>query len=155
MATPIDMLKLTKELPSRPRGRACIVFSHEYGEQKRWAAELARQAEADHLDLLDHFAENDDLGDRLSTFSIDQLFDFCRTKSNLKVLIISGLEFLKATWSGQPSVLENFAHQVETWDKFPALVFIIQFDPILAKREFKRFPQYRFIIDQRETLALL
>jgi hypothetical protein len=154
MATPIDIVKLVKDLPSRPRGRACIVFSQEYVGQKEWAAELARLVGADHLDLLDHFSANDDLAEKVSAFSVEKFFEFCRSKSSSKVLIISGLEFLKATWAAQPVALETFAHRVETWDQFPALLIIIQFDPILAKKEFKRFPQYLFLIDQKDTLSL-
>jgi hypothetical protein len=34
MNDPVDMAKLVKNLPSRPRGRACIVLTHEYDGQK-------------------------------------------------------------------------------------------------------------------------
>ena len=34
MTDPIDMVALVQELPDRPRGRACIVLTHDYGHQK-------------------------------------------------------------------------------------------------------------------------
>ena len=70
------------------------------------------------------------------------------------VLIVSGLEFLKASWIGQSSAVEQFASRMETWDRQPALVFVLQHDGALATRPFRRFRQYTFVVDQRETLAL-
>ena len=43
MSDPVNIVQLVRDLPSRPRGRACIVLTHEYEGQKEWAAELARQ----------------------------------------------------------------------------------------------------------------
>ena len=65
-----------------------------------------------------------------------------------------GLEFLKATWTGQANVMEQFASQVEYWDKSPSLLFVLQYDKTLATRDFRRFRQYTFVVDQKETLAL-
>jgi hypothetical protein len=70
------------------------------------------------------------------------------------VLIVSGIEFLKATWSGQSNVGEQFASHVETWDQKPCLLFVLQYDKIIATREYRRFRQYTFVVDQKETIKL-
>ena len=36
MSDPIDIVKIVKNLPSRPRGRACVVLTHNYYEQKEY-----------------------------------------------------------------------------------------------------------------------
>lgn len=150
----IDVVLLTKSLSQRPRGRACIVFTHNYLEQKTWAAELAKRAGAGHLHLLDTFADDERFSENVGAFSVDDLFRFFTENINDPILIVSGLEFLKATWLGQANVLEQFARQVEMWDKKPALLFVMQYDRFLASLKFERFKQYPFVIDQRDTLAL-
>ncbi len=150
----IDVVHLAKSLSQRPRGRACIVFTHNYLEQKTWAAELAKRAGAGHLHLLDTFTDDETFSEEVGAFSVDDLFRFFTENVNDPILIVSGLEFLKATWLGQASVLEQFARQVEMWDKKPALLFVMQYDRFLASIKFERFKQYQFVIDQRDTLAL-
>jgi len=154
MNDPVNMVQLVRSLPSRPRGRACIVLTHEYDGQKEWAAELARQTDSEHIDLLELFAEDRTLGSRLGQFLIPGLFDFLKGRSRASVLIVSGMEFLKATWTGQSNVTEEFASHVETWNQSPCLLFVLQYDKTLATREFRRFRQYTFVVDQKETLAL-
>ena len=154
MNDPVNMVQLVRSLPSRPRGRACIVLTHEYDGQKEWAAELARQTDSEHIDLLELFAEDRTLGSRLGQFLIPGLFDFLKGRSRASVLIVSGMEFLKATWTGQSNVTEQFASHVETWNQSPSLLFVLQYDKTLATREFRRFRQYTFVVDQKETLAL-
>ena len=154
MSDPVNMVQLVRNLPSRPRGRACIVLTHEYGGQKEWAAELARQTDSEHLDLLDLFAKEKTLGGRIGEFLAPDLFDFLRARNQTPVLIVSGMEFLKATWAGQSNAIEQFASLVETWDKTPCLLFVLQYDKIIATRDYRRFRQYTFVIDQKETLAL-
>jgi len=63
------------------------------------------------------------------------------------------MEFLKATWIGQSNVTEQFASHVETWNQSPCLLFVLQYDKTLATREFRRFPQYTFAVDQKETFS--
>jgi len=70
MSDPVNMVQLVRSLPSRPRGRACIVLTHEYEGQKEWAAELARQTECEHLDLLELFAQDVNLGNKIGQFLI-------------------------------------------------------------------------------------
>ena len=155
MNDPVNMVQLVSELPSRPRGRACIVLTHDYDGQKAWAAELARQTDAMHIDLLDRFFEDEALGAAVSQFLVPRLFDFLKAECNAQVLIVSGMEFLKATWSGQVNVVEQFAARVETWNQTPCLVFVLQYDKTLATHDFRRFRQYNFVVDQKETLALI
>lgn len=156
MNNAVNMIKLVRDLPSRARGRACIVLTHEFTGQKPWAAELARQTDSDHIDLLVAFAADEALSGNLSLFSVPGLFEFLKGKSQKPVLVVSGIEFLKATWSGQTSAVEEFAAKVEFWDEksAPALLFVLQHDSALASRPFRRFRQYTFVVDQKETLAL-
>lgn len=154
MSETVDMIKLVKELPSRPRGRACIVLNHDYAGQKDWAMELAKQTGSEHVDLLDIFHENGDLGEKISSMNTSELFRFLKTRSASSVLIVTGIEFLRATWGSQDNSSEQFAMNVETWNKSPAFLFVLQFDSALAKRKFIRYPQYLFKVDQKETYAL-
>ena len=154
MSDPVNMVQLVRSMPSRPRGRACIVLTHEYEGQKEWAAELARQTESEYLDLLELFSEDADLIKKISQFLIPNLFEFLKGYDKAPVLIVSGIEFLKATWSGQANSVEQFASHVETWNQKPSILFVLQYDKIIATREFRRYRQYTFVVDQRETLAL-
>lgn len=164
MNEPVDMVAIVKGLPSRPRGRACIVLTHEYGGQKEWAAELARQTDSEHLDLLELFAQDAKLSRKIGQFSVPVLFDFFKgahKESNDSAfsipnssLIISGMEFLKATWAGQSNAVDQFLSQLKTWDKYPSLLFTMQYDKIIASYDFGRRYQYTFVVDQKETLAL-
>ncbi len=154
MSTPINMVKLVEELSKRPRGRACVVLTGDYMGQKTWGAELAKQTGADHIDLLDLFGGDAGFAERLSSFSVSELFTFLDGRGNLGTLIVTGLEFIKATWSGQSDAADQFATLLETWGKSPALLFVMQFDPGLAKKKFKRFPDKIFVVNQKDTLAL-
>ena len=154
MSNPINMVKLVEELLKRPRGRACVVLTDDYVGQKTWGIELAKQTGADHIDLLDLFAVDTSLAGRISSFSVSELFTFLHGKGNSGVLIVTGMEFIKATWSGQPDATDQFATRLETWEGSPALLFVMQFDPALAKRKFKRFQDKIFVINQKDTLAL-
>ena len=154
MSDPVNMVQLVRSMPSCPRGRACIVLTHEYEGQKEWAAELARQTDSEHLDLLELFAQDVNLGNKIGQFLIPNLFEFLKGYDKAPVLIVSGIEFLKATWSGQTNSIEQFTTHVETWNQKPCLLFVLQYDKTIATREFRRYRQYTFVVDQKETLAL-
>ncbi|MCP4400643.1 MAG: hypothetical protein GY801_25500 [bacterium] len=71
------------------------------------------------------------------------------------VLIMSGLEFLQATWMAQPGAAERFAGRMEIWNQTPCLLYVLQYDKTIATpRPYRRFRQYRFVVEQQETLAL-
>jgi len=150
----VNMLKLVAELPKRPRGRACVVLTHDYLGQRDWAAELANQTDADHIDLLERAADDEELGNAISTISATDLLPWLQKQSHAKVLIVSGIEFLTATWASRATAMEQFASQIEMWSKTPALLIVTQHDSTLASREFKRFRQFTFVVDQKDTLAL-
>lgn len=150
----VNIVELTKSLSQRPRGRACIVFTHDYLEQKAWSAELARQAGAAHLHLLDVFANDEALAENVGTFSINDLFRFLSESAKSPIIVVTGLEFLMAMWAGQANVVEQFARQIEMRDKSPALLMVMQYHPPLAKWKFTRIKDRVFIVDQRDTLAL-
>ncbi len=154
MSDAVDMVQLVRDLPTRSRGRACIVLTHEYDGQKEWAAQLARRTSSEHINLLDLFTEDRSMSERLRDFLVPKLFEFLRDWGKAPVLIVSGTEFLKATWSGQPNSIEQFVSQVETWKDSPALLFVMQYDTTIATRQFRRYRQYTFVVDQKETTAL-
>lgn len=154
MNDPINMIQLVKDLPSRPRGRACIVLTRDYETQKEWAEKLAEQTDSNHINLPELFGKDAELSNRIGEFLVPNLFSFLKERGKTPVLIISGLEFLKATWSSQSNVLEQFTSYVETWNQTPCLLFVLQYDKTIASREFRRFRQYTFVVDQKETLAL-
>ena len=154
MSNPTNMIDFVKELASRSRGRACVVLTHDYQGQNEWAAKLAHQTGSEHLNLLELFAQDDSLTDRIGYFLVTELFKFLEDRSKASVLIISGMEFLKATWTGQSSAIDDFARRVQTWDKKPCLLFVLQYDKTIATYNFGRRHQYRYVIDQEDTLAL-
>lgn len=154
MNDPVNMIQLVKSLPSRPRGRACVVLTHDYEGQKEWAETLAQQTDSEHINLLDLFFKDTTLSSQIGEFLVPNIFAFLKKRDKNPVLIVSGLEFLKATWTSQLNVLEQFASQVETWNQNPCLLFVLQYDKVIATREYRRFRQYTFVVDQKETLAL-
>lgn len=154
MKQPIDVVKLVKELPKRARGRAFIILTHDYPNQQEWTQKLAEMTGSRHVDLMETFANDKQLCEKIRGFLVSNLFEMLEMKCAEPVLVVSGMEFLKATWVGQENAIEQFANQVETWKKKPCLVFVFQYDKAIATRKFKRFPQHKFVIDQKETLAL-
>ena len=154
MSEPVDIVQLVRALPARARGRACIVLTHEVVGRAEWAAKLAAQTDSEHLDLLDHFAQDRTLAGRIAHFSVEHLFDFLKNRSPAPVLIVSGIEFLTATWAGQPNAIERLAGRVETWNGRPCLLFVLQYDRAIATRRFGRHRQHTFVVDQADTLQL-
>jgi hypothetical protein len=156
MAEAINMIDLVRNVQKRDRGRACIVMTEDYLGQKEWANKLARQTDAQHINLLDLFDADKDLSDKLQEYSVERLFSLLTEKAEKDVLVVSGIEFMKASWSGIQNALEQFTSRVETWEKKdnPALIFVMQYDKSIAEKPFRRFRQYKFVVDQRDTLAL-
>lgn len=154
MNEPVNMIELVRELAKRPRGRACMVFTHEYKGQKDWAEKLAGLTGSGHIHLLDEFAADETLANTISTFSVSDLFDFLQKKNGSNVLIVTGIEFMRAAWSALPNAPEEFASHVEMWNKSPALLFVLSFDQGLANRKFSTRFAPNILIDQKNTLAL-
>jgi len=154
MAEPVNMMNLVSELPRRRRGRACMVLTHNHAGQKSWAEKLAEKTDSDHINLLDHFTADRDLSAKVGSFSVKDLFDLLEQQKDKDVLIVSGIEFLKAAWSGQTTISQQFASMVSTWTKTPSLLFVIQYDKQLAEYKFTSRFQYTFLVDQKETLAI-
>jgi len=150
----VDMVQFVAELSNRPKGKAAIVLTRDYPGQKEWAAELATQTGAEHLPLLDIFSDHPELAGNLSRFMVSGLFDFIHRQSKAKIAIVSGMEFIKSTWIGQPSARPEFANCVQTWDRTSHILFVVQHDPVLASHDFGRRYNYRFIVDQKDSLKL-
>jgi len=155
MSDPVNMVLFVKELSRRPKARAAVVLTREYEGQKEWAEELARKTDTEHINLIDLFSGEPELSNRIEQFSVQHLFNYLKKKSQAPVLIISGMEFLKATWTSQPKADQEFASRVQTWNQSPCLLFILQYDKLIATYDFgNRYRQYTFVVDQKETLAL-
>jgi hypothetical protein len=154
MTDPLNMIEFVRDLGTRPRGRACIVLTDKYKDQKKWAKQLAQQTNSDHLDLLELFTQDTELGNKIGQFMVAKLYDFLEKYNTHAVLVVSGLEFLTATWTAQPNAIDEFLTQLKTWDKKTCLVFVLQHDKIIESYDFGRRYQHTFVVDQRETLAL-
>jgi len=154
MAEAIDMVEFVRHVAGRQRGRACVVITRDHADQREWAAKLAAQTGACHIDLLELFAAEGQLADNLTLYSPGNLFTLLQERVDNPVAVISGLEFLKASWSGSSGASEEFAGRIETWHDHPAFIFVMQYDKSIAERPFRRFRQYTFVIDQGETYAL-
>lgn len=156
----VDMVAFVAELVRRPRSRAAIVFTHDYAGQHAWAAELARQTDAQHYPLLDIFSNPahpwhpSELSRHISLMTVSEVFTMVQRHSQAPVAIISALEFIKATWVGQTAALAQFASSVQNWHNTPAMLFVMQVDATLADYNFGRRYNYRFTVDQRDTLKL-
>lgn len=154
MPEPLDMIELVRTLSQRRRGKACAVLTHDFSGQRGWAEKLAGQTGAEFLNLLDSFLDNRGHSGDLGAFTVAGFFEFLSKKKTDAVLIVSGIEAVKATWSAQPSAMEDFASRLETWDRSPALLLVMQYDKQLAARPSSRRYGHTFVIDQRETQAL-
>lgn len=154
MSEAIDMIEFVAKLRSRPRAKGCVVLTREYWNQKKWSAALAHKTGAEHIHLVDRFAEDEELCSQLGTFLVPGFFDFLKGQGNSQVLIVSGLEFLKATWSAHPQAMNELKQRLETWNTSPALVLVMQYDRAFVGWASRRY-NYTFVVDQKETLALL
>ncbi len=106
MTDPVNMMELMEELPKRQRGRACIVLTQHYQGQREWSKKLSQLTGAEHIDLLDHL-EGKEESNKLSLFSIEGLFNYLPNQATSQVLIVSGIEFLMATWANTPASFEQ------------------------------------------------
>jgi hypothetical protein len=154
MNAPIDLMQFMKELPSRARGKACIVLGQDYFNQKDWSKKLAKLTNANHIDLLERFANDVNLSKDIGHFHVQNLFIYLEGVCDTSVLVVSGLEFLFSTWIAQDSAMEQFLNIIKTWSKSPALMFIMQYDRHISEFDFGRRYSYTYVIDQKNTLAL-
>ena len=150
----IDMQQVVKELGKRPRGRSCFVFTQDKMERHGWAKQLAEMSGVEHLDLVSYFIEHRKLAEKVSSFDVNECFKLFTEEAKSEVLIVTGIEFLKAMWSSQDRSMEQLATKMEMWNKKPAILMVMQYDKSLAEREYSRFPQLRMIIHQNKTKAL-
>jgi hypothetical protein len=152
----IDIVELVKtDLSRRPRGRVCFVLTRDASGQSGWAGKLAQLTGAQHLDVLEHFREHEELATKVSSFGVDDLLTlFGTVGSEASVLIVSGFEFLRSAWSGQPSAVEKLASKAEFWNRRPALLLVTQCEPFLGGLVYQRFPHLRASIEQKNTISL-
>ncbi len=151
MSNGIDLLDFGRELVARQRGRAAILLSRDYPGQESWANRLAAHVGAPHLDLARELArQGRDFS--MAAFSVDGLFRNLVNRVGAELLVVSGIEPIKASWSHNPRATELLAQQVETWNKKPALLFVLHHDAQLAGMRFTRFTGLRFVVEQEKTL---
>ena len=154
MSVTVNMIDFVRSVRDRQRGRACVVLSRDYKDQKEWAAKLAEQTDSGHIDLIKVFAEDPEMSDNIGQFMVPKLFELLENHTQDEVLVVSGFEFLIAAWSAQSDAVDEFLSQVKTWDKKPALIFVIQHNTKMTTYDFGRRFQYTYVVDQKETLAL-
>ncbi|MEI8245311.1 MAG: hypothetical protein WCI51_05735 [Lentisphaerota bacterium] len=154
MSELIDMQQVVEELGKRPRGRACFVFTQDRPGRHQWAERLAEITGMQHLNLMKLFADDKNLGGDVSSFDIATCFKLLAGYNQTSVLIVSGIEFLKATWTAQINSVEQLATMVEMWDRKPAILMVMQYDKALAEKKYSRHPQLRMVINQAETKAI-
>ena len=153
-STTYDMKKIVEELSGRRRGRGCFVLTRDYTGQKEWAERLARQTGSYHVSLIDLFASDKELSGQFSSFAPEKLINLIEREAIKPVAIVSGMEFLKASWTGRGKFIEKLVDLVEMRTENPAILLVLQYDKTIANHRFIRFPQYTFVIEQRETYAL-
>jgi hypothetical protein len=155
MSDSIDVVELVEGLAQRRRGRACIVFTHDYRDQAQWAARLAEKSGAEHIDLLDEFSQDSELSGSMRSMLIPAFFEFLAGRSSAPVAVVSGIEFLKATWSADRDYAKQFSGMVERWNKTPALLLVMQYDRKIAQYNFTdRYADNTYLVDRRETIKL-
>ena len=154
MTESINMFEFIKDLSTRPRGRACIILTREYEKKTIWAEKLAQKTGSLHLNLLELFSNDEKLHTNLELFTLDDLFKLLKKFDEHPVLLVTGIEFLKAIWPKTNDITEHLARRIETWTDKPALLFIMKYDEKLCNYNFKRHPQYKFVIEQNKTIAL-
>jgi hypothetical protein len=154
MSDGVDMQEFVGELAGRNRGKAAVVFTHDYTGQREWAAKLAEITGETHIDVLDMFHEDQTLVERMRGMLIPAFFDFLQQYGGSRVLIVSGIEFLTATWAAQADYAREFAGHIEKRWQSPALLFVMQYDPKIAQYRFSSRFNNRYVIDQRETYKL-
>ncbi len=146
---------VTSDLARRPRrARACFVLTEKYGDQSEWAAKLAGLTRMQHLDVLNHFEEHNDLAERVSSFGVEDLFRLFRSiGGETEVLVASDFEFLLSAWCHQPSFLGQLTQRAEFWSHRPALLLVTQRRRSLADLAYKRHP-HRAVIERTDTISL-
>ena len=155
MSELIDMKQVVEELGKRPRGRACFVFTQDRQGRHEWAERLAEITGMQHLNLMKQFSDDENLGSDVSSFDVEACFNLFTGYNQTPVLIVSGIEFLKATWLAQANSVEQLATKMEMWNEKPAILMVMQYDKALAERKYIRHRQLRMVINQTETKAII
>lgn len=153
MSDPVDMPAFVRSLPRRRRGQACIVLTREPAEAPAWAETLAARAEATHLDLLRHFKDHPEIAARVSETGPRELLALLKGAAPRGILVVTGLEFLRATWKARPGLDEDLAKTLEFWMGPPSLVLVLAEDRFYLDRDFSRMQQ-PMIVHQTDTYAL-
>lgn len=153
MSEPLDMPAFVRSLSRRRRGQACIVLTRDPAGACAWTETLAERSESTHLDLLRHFQEHPELADRVSETGPRELLALLKENAPRGVLVVSGLEFLRATWQARPGLDEDLAASLEFWVGPPALVLVLAEDRFFRDRDFTRMQQ-PMIVHQTDTYAL-
>ena len=139
------MEQFVKELAVRPRGRSSFVFTTDRLERHEWAEQLAEMTGSSHLNLVSYFSAEAERASIVSSVDVDECFKLFQEQCEADVLIVTGIEFLKAMWSSQDRGMEQLATKMEMWNNKPAVLMVMQYDKSLAEREYSRFPQLRMV----------
>lgn len=151
----LDLIQfLTNDLPAR-RNKAALLLTPDIQAQRTCAEQIATAAGAVHFDVLDHFQSDAALAEQLAGFSLDDLFKLVAAQKS-PLLVVSGIEFLLAAWISQGDAKqekEKLCKKIELWENAPAILFVVQQDPVLASYKPKRHT-VQLVIELSQTLAL-
>jgi hypothetical protein len=150
----LDIIQFTRELPTR-RNKAALLLTPDLQAQRSCAEQIATAAGAVYFDVLDHFQSDATLAKQLAGFSPDDFFKLLSAQKS-PLLIVSGIEFLLASWISQgdaKQVKVKFCQQIELRERPPAFLLVVQQDPVLASYKPKRHTG-QLVIELSQTLAL-
>jgi hypothetical protein len=152
----LDLVTFSNELATR-RNKAALLLTPDVREQGAIAAQVAVALGVPHMNVLDRFRADDKLVDQIAGFSPADFFRLIAREKSSSLLVISGLEFLLATWLAQGDAKQvklNFCQQVELWSQKPAFLLVTQQDPVFAAYQPTRHTGSQVIIEFSKTLAL-
>jgi hypothetical protein len=152
----LDLIKFSSELAAR-RNKAALLLTPDVREQHNLAARLANTLSVPHLDVLDRFRADTELTEQIAGFAPTDFFKLVGKEKSAPLLVISGIEFLLASWIAQSDakqVKRNFCQQIELWSQKPAFLLVAQQDSIFAEYLPTRHTGSPIIIQLSQTLAL-
>ncbi len=152
----LDLIQFSRELANR-RNKAALLLTPDVREQHQIAAQLATALAAPHLDVLDRFQADAKLAEQIAGFAPSDFFKLVAKEKSAPLLVISGLEFLLATWIAQgdaKQVKQDLCRQIELWEQKPAFLLVAQQDAVFADYVPTRHTGSQVIVQHSQTLAL-
>lgn len=152
-----DLPKFCRELVTR-RNKATILLVPDLQAQQEHAARIATATGGLHLDVLDLFQADAALAARLGGFDIDDLLGLLASHHNgHELLVVTGTEFLMATWFSQRDprqVKRELCQRLELWERKPALLLLTLHDSTIATYQPSRHTAGAMVLELSQTASL-